>query len=109
RFTSPMRTIRYPTTMVVNTSKNASTHIWMTHHLQKSAMTKLVSGVAIKPEMSKMRIDTTAYNNQFGRAHGLRVFNTGFTPRYTITAHRANIPSSIYWYNRPSSTNSHPW
>ncbi len=37
-------------TAVVKTSKNASTHMWITAQRQKSATTKLVCGVATNPE-----------------------------------------------------------
>jgi len=37
------------TMMVVKTSRKDSTHMWITHQRQKSAITKLVCGVATKP------------------------------------------------------------
>ena len=107
--TSPIITMKYASTAVVNTSKNASTHMWMTAQRQKSAMTKLVSGVATKPETNSTSTQATQYSSHFGSIHASPERQIGATARAITTHHSANTRNSIACHKRPCSTNSQPW
>src|SRR4029078_13568117 len=107
--TRPIITIKYPINTGVNTSKKASAHICTTIHRQKSAITKLVLGVAIKPEINNRIMLNVAYSNQFGNAHGCFNFITGFTPLYKVIAQIINTIPRIICHSFPISTYSHPW
>src|SRR5690242_10796631 len=109
RLTNPIITIKYPMSTVVNTSKKASAHMCITIHRQKSAITKFVLGVAIKPETNNIIMLNEAYTSQFGNSQGCFIFNTGFTPRYNAIAHNTNTTPNIICHTFPSSTYSQPW
>src|SRR5215831_5940020 len=81
----------------------------MTHHLQKSAITKLVFGLAIKLDTSNPITLPVAYNNQLGNSHGLFLFNAGRTARKRIMNHKTKMPISSHCQARPISRYSHPW
>ena len=93
----------------MNTSKNASTHICTTIHLQKSAITKLVSGRATKPEINNRGIPIMEYMIQLGRFQGIPLTNAGLIPLNTTMPHSTKISMSSTWKACPKSTNSHPW
>ena len=106
--TNPISTMKYPTKTVVNTSKNASAHMCTTIQRQKSAITKFVLGVNIKPEQSKIKMLSVVYTNQFGKAHGYFNVITGFKPLNKITTHRPRIMYSNPCHIFPGSRYSHP-
>src|SRR6476661_6354143 len=109
RLTSPINTMKYPISTVVKTSKKASAHICITHQRQKSAMTKLVVGVAMNPDISRRRILAVVYTIQLGRAHGCDHFITGLMPLYNVTTHSTRAAASNTCQSLPSSTYSQPW
>ena len=65
----------------MKTSKKASTHMWITIHLQKSAITKLVSGFAIKPLKNKSGMPITEYKIQLGKFQFWPLVKAGFIPQ----------------------------
>src|SRR5690606_8880164 len=107
--TSPISTMKYASTAVVKTSKNASTHMWMTAQRQKSATTKLVSGVATNPDTNSASTQPTQYSSHFGKVHASPDRLRCATARAITQDHSAKATTSSARQSVPCSTNAHPW
>ena len=80
----------------------------MTHQRQKSAITKLVFGVAMKPDIKSTTMLMVAYTSQFGKAQGSFILSTGLRALNKIMAQNTKIVNNNICQTFPGSTYSQP-